>query len=125
MKYNDLRDFINQLEKLGQLKRITQPVSTELTMTEISDRTLRMGGPALLFENPIGHSVPVLTNLFGTPERVALAMGQTEVSARRDVDKVLAMLKEPEPPQGYRDAISKIPGFKQGLNMPVKTVKKA
>ena len=125
MKYSDLRDFINQLEKLGQLKRIKQPVSTELTMTEISDRTLRMGGPALLFENPIGHSVPVLTNLFGTPERVALAMGQTEVSALRDVGKLLAMLKEPEPPQGFRDAISKIPVFKQVLNMPVKTVKKA
>ena len=125
MKYSDLRDFINQLEKLGQLKRISQPVSTELTMTEISDRTLRMGGPALLFENPIGHTIPVLTNLFGTPERVALAMGQTEVSALRDVGKLLAMLKEPEPPTGFRDAMSKIPVFKQVLNMPVKVVKKA
>lgn len=125
MKYSDLRDFIAQLEKIGQLKRITQPVSTELTMTEISDRTLRQGGPALLFENPIGHNVPVLTNLFGTPERVALAMGQTEVSALRDVGKLLAMLKEPEPPKGFRDAISKIPVFKQVLNMPVKVVKKA
>ena len=81
MKYSDLRDFINQLEKMGQLKRISQPISTELAMTEISDRTLRAKGPALLFERPIGKdgvesSIPVLTNLFGTPERVALAMGQ-------------------------------------------------
>ena len=91
MKYKDLRDFINQLEKQGQLKRITQPVDPILEMTEICDRTLRAGGPALLFENPIGHSIPVLANLFGTPDRVALAMGQTDVNALRDVGKLLAM----------------------------------
>lgn len=125
MKYSDLRDFIAQLEKIGQLKRIKQPISTELAMTEISDRTLRQEGPALLFENPIGFDTPVLTNLFGTPERVALAMGQPDVGALRDVGKLLAMLKEPEPPKGFKDAISKIPVFKQVLNMPVKVVKKA
>lgn len=125
MKYSDLRDFITQLEKMGQLKRISQPISTNLAMTEISDRTLRMGGPALLFENPVGHTIPVLTNLFGTPERVALAMGQTSVEALRDVGKLLAMLKEPEPPKGFRDAWDKIPVFKQVLNMPVKVKKKA
>ncbi len=125
MKYNDLRDFIAQLEKLGQLKRITQPISTELAMTEISDRTLRAKGPALLFENPVGFDMPVLTNLFGTPERVALAMGQTDVGALRDVGKLLAMLKEPEPPKGFKDAYQKIPMFKQVLNMPVKRLKKA
>lgn len=125
MKYSDLRDFIAQLEKIGQLKRISQPISTELAMTEISDRTLRQGGPALLFENPIGFDTPVLTNLFGTPDRVALAMGQPNVTALRDVGKLLAMLKEPEPPKGFKDAISKIPVFKQVLNMPVKVVRKA
>jgi len=125
MKYSDLRDFISQLEKIGQLKRISQPISTELAMTEISDRTLRLGGPALLFENPIGHNVPVLTNLFGTPERVALAMGQPDVTSLREVGKLLAMLKEPEPPKGFRDALSKIPVYKQVLNMPVKVIKKA
>lgn len=125
MKYSDLRDFIAQLEKIGQLKRISQPISTELAMTEISDRTLRQGGPALLFENPIGFDTPVLTNLFGTPDRVALAMGQPDVTALRDVGKLLAMLKEPEPPKGFKDAISKIPVFKQVLNMPVKVVRKA
>ena len=130
MKYSDLRDFINQLEKMGQLKRISQPISTELAMTEISDRTLRAKGPALLFERPIGKdgvesSIPVLTNLFGTPERVALAMGQSDVKALRDVGKLLAMLKEPEPPSGFRDALSKLPIYKQVLNMPTKLLKKA
>ncbi|NQY33944.1 MAG: 4-hydroxy-3-polyprenylbenzoate decarboxylase [Alteromonadaceae bacterium] len=130
MKYSDLRDFIAQLEKLGQLKRIKQPVSTHLVMTEISDRTLRQGGPALLFENPVDENdvpgnIPVLTNLFGTPERVALAMGQDNVGALREVGKLLAMLKEPEPPKGFRDAIGKIPVYKQVFNMPVKVVKKA
>ena len=125
MKYKDLRDFIAQLEKIGQLKRITQPISTDLAMTEISDRTLRAEGPALLFENPIGYDMPVLTNLFGTPERVALAMGQKDVTALRDVGKLLAMLKEPEPPKGFKDAFDKLPVFKQVLNMPTKRLKKA
>jgi len=130
MKYSDLRDFIKQLEEQGLLKRISQPVSTELMMTEISDRTLRAGGPALLFEKPVDaqgniNSTPVLTNLFGTPERVALAMGQADVNALRDVGKLLATLKEPEPPKGFKDALDKLPLFKQVLNMPVKVVKKA
>ncbi|MAG75890.1 MAG: 4-hydroxy-3-polyprenylbenzoate decarboxylase [Colwelliaceae bacterium] len=125
MKYSDLRDFIAQLEKIGQLKRIKQPVSTELVMTEISDRTLRAGGPALLFENPIGFDTPVLTNLFGTPDRVAMAMGQNDVAALRDVGKLLATLKEPEPPKGIKDAWDKLPLFKQVLNMPTKQLKKA
>jgi len=130
MKYNDLRDFISQLETLGQLKRISMPVTTHLAMTEISDRTLRAKGPALLFENAVDENgkafdMPVLTNLFGTPERVALAMGQTDVNALRDVGRLLAMLKEPEPPKGFRDALGKIPIYKQVLNMPTKSIKKA
>jgi 4-hydroxy-3-polyprenylbenzoate decarboxylase len=125
LKYKDLRDFIAQLEKLGQLKRITQPISTDLMMTEISDRTLRAKGPALLFENPMGYNMPVLTNLFGTPERVALAMGQKDVTSLREVGKLLAMLKEPEPPKGFKDAFDKIPVYKQVLNMPTKVLKKA
>ena len=130
MKYKDLRDFISQLEKIGQLKRITTPISTHLAMTEISDRTLRAKGPALLFENAVdengaAYNVPVLTNLFGTAERVALAMGQNDVAALREVGKLLAMLKEPEPPTGLRDALGKIPVYKQVLNMPTKMIKKA
>ena len=125
MKYKDLRDFIEQLETLGELKRITYPVDPNLEMTEICDRTLRAGGPALLFENPVGHDMPVLANLFGTPRRVALGMGETEVSALREVGKLLAFLKEPEPPKGLKDAWSKLPIFKKVLSMGPKVVKKA
>lgn len=125
MKYKDLRDFIAQLEQRGELVRISQPVDPELEMTEIADRTLRGGGPALLFENPKGYSIPVLANLFGTPKRVALGMGQDDVAALREVGKLLAFLKEPEPPKGLKDAFSKLPIFKQVLNMSAKQVKKA
>lgn len=125
MKYKDLRDFIAQLEKLGELKRVSLEIDTDLEMTEIADRTLRAGGPAILFENPKDHSIPVLANLFGTPERVAMGMGQESVSALREVGKLLAYLKEPEPPKGLKDLIDKIPIFKQVLNMPAKVLKKA
>ncbi|MGL5043530.1 MAG: UbiD family decarboxylase domain-containing protein, partial [Plesiomonas sp.] len=120
MKYKDLREFIALLEQQGLLIRITQPVSPDLEMTEIADRTLRAGGPALLFENPIGYTMPVLCNLFGTPQRVALGMGQDDVAALRDVGKLLAFLKEPEPPKGFRDLLDKMPKFRQVLNMPTK-----
>ena len=125
MKYKDLRDFISQLEKNGDLVRITKPISTKLEMTEIADRTLRAGGPALLFENPVDFDIPVLVNLFGTPERVALGMGQSSVTALREVGKLLAYLKEPEPPKGLKDLWEKLPVFKQVLNMPAKEVRKA
>ncbi len=115
MKYSDLRHFIENLESDGQLKRISQPVSTKLEITEISDRVLRKSGPALLFEKPIGHKTPVLTNLFGTPQRVALGMGADDVSALRDVGELLANLKEPEAPTGLRDALSKVSMLKAAL----------
>jgi 4-hydroxy-3-polyprenylbenzoate decarboxylase len=120
----DLRDFIQLLERRGQLKRISHPVSPYLEMTEICDRTLRAGGPALLFENPVGYDIPVLANLFGTPERVALGMGQDSVAALKEVGELLAFLKEPEPPTGIRDAWEKLPIFKQVLNMSPKLVNK-
>lgn len=116
---------MQMLEQRGQLKRITQPVSPVLEMTEIADRTLRAGGPALLFENPVGYDIPVLANLFGTPERVALGMGEESVEALREVGKLLAQLKEPEPPKGFKDAWEKLPIFKQVLNMGPKLVKSA
>ncbi|KOO03004.1 4-hydroxy-3-polyprenylbenzoate decarboxylase [Vibrio nereis] len=125
MSFKDLRDFIAHLEEQGKLKRISHPVDPHYEMTEISDRTLRAGGPALLFENPIGYDVPVLTNLFGTPERVAIGMGREEVKELREVGKLLAYLKEPEPPRGFKDALEKIPVFKQVLNMPAKRLRKA
>jgi len=123
MKYKDLRDFIAQLEKKGELKRITQEIDPVLEMTEICDRTLKQGGPALLFENPKGHNIPVLANLFGTPDRVAMGMGETSVRALRGVGELLSQLKEPEPPKGMKDAMDKIPVFKNVLNMAPKVVK--
>ena len=125
MKYKDLRDFIQQLEQKGQLKRIHAEIDPRLEMTEICDRTLKQGGPALLFENPKGYDVPVLGNLFGTAERVAMGMGEDSVEALREVGTLLAFLKEPEPPKGLRDAWEKLPVFKQVLNMAPKVVKKA
>jgi len=122
MKYHDLRDFIKQLEKQGELKRITIPVDPYLEMTEICDRTLKQGGPALLFENPTGYNIPVLANLFGTPKRVAMGMGAESVTELRGIGELLAMLKEPEPPKGMKDAWEKFPVFKQVLNMAPKLV---
>lgn len=125
MAFKDLRDFIALLEEKGQLKRISHPVDPYLEITEISDRTLRAGGPALLFENVVGHTTPVLANLFGTPDRVAMGMGQENVGALREVGELLAFLKEPEPPKGMKDAWEKLPIFKQVLNMAPKLIKNA
>ena len=130
MKYHDLRDFIAQLEKIGELKRITVLVSTHLEMTEICDRVLRAQGPAILFENVIGpdnkkHNMPVLANLFGTPRRVALGMGEDNIGALREVGKLLAYLKEPETPKGLKDAWDKWPILKQVLNMSPKVLSSA
>ena len=134
MKYTDLRDFVRQLEAIGQLKRIAVEVDPVLEMTEIADRVLRAGGPALLFEKPRGHNMPVLANLFGTPERVAMgiAMGADAddrggdwKTRLRGVGELLAYLKEPEPPRGLRDAWDKLPVLKQVLNMAPKVVSSA
>ncbi|MCF7987302.1 MAG: 4-hydroxy-3-polyprenylbenzoate decarboxylase [Methylovulum sp.] len=123
MKYHDLRDFITQLEKQGELKRITVPVNPCLEMTEICDRVLKQKGPALLFEYPVGSNIPVLANLFGTPRRVAMGMGAESVTELRGIGELLAYLKEPEPPKGMRDALEKLPVFKQVLNMAPKIIK--
>lgn len=125
MKYKDLREFIEYLEQQGELIRITEAVDPNLEMTEISDRVLRSGGPALLFENPIGHSTPVLTNLFGTEKRVALGMGQASIEKLREVGELLAYLRQPDPPKGLRDAWEKAPILKQVLNMAPKKVNNA
>ncbi|HIM55052.1 MAG TPA: 4-hydroxy-3-polyprenylbenzoate decarboxylase [Gammaproteobacteria bacterium] len=124
MQYQDLREFITELEKQGELKRISTPVDAYLEITEICRRTLDKQGPALLFENVNGSDIPVLANLFGTTRRVAMAMGQEDLAALRELGKLLAELKQPEPPKGLKDAIEKLPVLKQVLNMPVKTVKK-
>lgn len=124
MKYKDFRDFIAQLEKQGELKRISVEVDPYLEMTEICDRVLKQEGPALLFENPKGHTIPVLGNLFGTTKRVAMGMGAKDISELRGIGEVLATLKEPEPPKGMKDAFDKLPVFKQVLNMAPKLINK-
>ena len=125
MKYKDLREFIAGLESRGELKRISAEFDPNLEITEICDRTLRAQGPALLFENPKGSSYPLLGNLFGTPERVAFGMGEESTEALREVGKLLAFLKEPDPPKGIKDAWSSLPIFKKVLDMAPKTVKNA
>jgi len=123
LRYQDLRDFIAQLEQLGELKRVAVEVDPRLEMTEICDRVLRAGGPAILFEKPKGHAIPVLANLFGTPRRVALGMGADSVAALRDIGKLLAFLKEPEPPQGFKDVLERwIPIGRQVMHMAPKEV---
>ena len=117
VRYHDLRDFIAQLEAQDELKRIAVEVSPKLEMTEICDRVLKRAGPALLFERPQGHSIPVLANLFGTPRRVAMAMGEDSVDALREVGKLLAYLKEPDPPRGLKDAWDKLPVLKKVFDM--------
>lgn len=125
MKYKDLRDFIAQLEAKGELVRISQEVDPALEMTEICDRTLKKGGPALLFERPKGSTIPVLANLFGTAKRVAMGMGKEDVSALREIGELLAFLKEPDPPKGLKDAWEKLPIFKQVMHMGPKEVRSA
>jgi len=125
MQYRDLRDFISQLENSGQLRRIQHPVDPRLEITEICDRTLRAGGPALLFENPGGSDIPVLANLFGTAERVAAGMGADSVDALRGIGELLASLKEPEPPKGMKDAWEKLPVFRKVLDMAPRLLKRA
>jgi len=127
MGYRDLRDFLSQLERSGELKRVRAEVDPNLEMTEVCSRVLESDGPALLFENPKGHTIPVLGNLFGTTRRVALAMGAdpgaNPLDALRDVGVLLAFLKEPEPPQGFRDVLERwIPIGKQVMHMAPKEI---
>ena len=126
MIYHDLRDFLAQLETQGELKRVAAAVSPQLEMTEICDRVLKAGGPAILFENVTGHAMPVLGNLFGTSRRVAMGMGADSVESLRDIGKLLAFLKEPEPPKGFRDVIERwIPIGRQVMHMAPKVVSSA
>jgi 4-hydroxy-3-polyprenylbenzoate decarboxylase len=110
--YSDLRDFVTRLERLGELKRVAAQVSPRLEMTEICDRVLRQGGPALLFERPAGHSIPVLGNLFGTVHRICMAMGIEDTAELRELGKLLSALREPEPPKGMRDLWERLPELK-------------
>ncbi|MEE8327591.1 MAG: 4-hydroxy-3-polyprenylbenzoate decarboxylase [Nitrosomonadaceae bacterium] len=125
MKYKDLREFLVQLESKGELKRVATEISPYLEMTEVCDRLLKSEGPAVIFENPKGHNIPVLGNLFGTPKRVAMGMGQESVEALREVGKLLTYLREPDPPKGLKDTWDKLPILKQVLNMAPKVLTSA
>ena len=122
-RYRDLRDFISGLEARGELVRIREEVDPYLEMTEIADRTLRARGPALLFENPRGHSIPVLANLFGTEQRVALGMGAEDVTALREIGELLAYLRQPDPPKGLKELWDKAPLLRKVLDMGPKLVR--
>lgn len=122
MMYKDLRDFISYLDKKNLLKKINLPISNYLEITEISDRALKKQGPALLFENVIDKNskkfkFPVLTNLFGTVERVALAMGSEDISYLRNIGGILSELKEPKPPTSLKETLSMTPLLKSLWNM--------
>jgi len=122
MSYHDLREFIRALEAAGELKRIAVPVDPRFEITEICDRTLRAGGPALLFENPKGSKIPLLANLFGTELRVARGMGRGDTASLREIGELLAFLRQPDPPRGMRDAWNQLPIFRQVLTMSPKVV---
>ncbi len=124
MAYNSLRDFIEKLESSGRLIRVKTPVSTHLEMTEIGTRLIAEQGPAVLFENVVGHTMPVLINLFGTVERVAWGMNR-EPHQLREVGETLAFLRQPEPPGGWKEALEMLPLLKTVMAMKPKTVNKA
>ncbi len=124
MSYRDLRDFVEALEAEGDLKRIHQTIDPHLEITEVADRVLRSGGPALLFEHPGDSAMPLLANLFGTEQRVAAALGEEQASALREVGRLLAFLKEPEPPKGFKAAMKTLPIYRKVLDMAPKRVKK-
>ena len=125
MSYGNLRDFLRDLEAAGELKRIRAPVDPALEITEICQRTLKAGGPALLFEHPKGSSIPLLGNLFGTTQRIARAIGRNSIEELREVGKMLAFLKEPQLPRGLKEVLEKLPQWKQVLNVPPRTLRDA
>ncbi len=124
MSYRDLRAFVADLEKRDLLRRLDRPVSPELEMTEICDRTLRAAGPAILFTQPVGHDMPVLGNLFGTTQRVALGMGGESLADLRQIGQLLTYLKEPDPPRGLRDLWEKLPTLRKILYMAPTTLRR-
>ena len=116
-KFEDLRGFLNALEKRGELKRVDVTVDPALELTEICHRTLTKQGPALLFTHPKGHDVPVLANLFGSADRIAAALGLGGPDDFQQLGKLLATLKAPEPPRGLGDAWQKLPLVKEIMKM--------
>jgi len=129
MPFTSLRDFIDRLEAAGRLCRVSEPVSSVLELTEIHTRLLAEQGPAVIFEHVLkadgSRSVmPVLTNLFGTVERVAWGMDR-EPHELRQVGEMLAFLKQPEPPGGFREALEMVPLLKTVVAMRPRSVSSA
>nr|BET44837.1 MAG: 4-hydroxy-3-polyprenylbenzoate decarboxylase [Candidatus Aschnera chinzeii] len=120
-----LREFIKVLEEKKELKYINYPVNPYLEITEIADRTLKSNGPALIFNNPIGHKIPVLCNLFGTVQRVAMGLKKDNQSDLREIGKLLAFFKDPDHPKGITEIIKTIVKFKKLLHIPTKKIKYA
>lgn len=125
MIYRDLRDFLKQLEQQNELKRIAVPIDPYLEVTEICDRTLRKEGPALLFEQPKNSSIPLLANLFGTTQRIILALGKESLAEITELGRLLAFLSQPAPPQSLKEAWKSLPIFQKILQMSPKRVKNA
>lgn len=100
MAYNSLQDFVQDLERSRELKRISHPIKAELEITEIADRVMKSGGPALLFENVVGKKIPVLINAFGSIKRMAMALGVTDIE---DIAGDIAKLIQTKPPRSFKD----------------------
>lgn len=102
MPYNSLLQFVQVLAQEGELKRIAHPVKAELEITEIADRVMKSGGPALLFENVVGKQIPVLINAFGSSRRMALALGVSDIE---EIARDIAKLVETKPPKSFKDKL--------------------
>lgn len=120
MAYRDLRGFIVLLEEKGLLKRITTPVDPHLEIAEINDRVVKEGGPALLFEKPLGSSIPCLVNLFGSDERMKLAL---EIESYDEIAERMLEFIEPEIPTNLMEKLKTIPMLKRLADFLPKYVK--
>jgi 4-hydroxy-3-polyprenylbenzoate decarboxylase len=102
MAYNSLQEFVQVLEREGELKRITYPVKAALEITEVADRAMKTGGPALLFENVVGKMIPVLINAFGSLKRMAMALGVNDVE---EIAREIEQLTRVKPPASLWDKL--------------------
>ena len=120
MPYYSLTDFVQVLEREGELKRITHPVKAELEITEIADRVMKSGGPALLFENVVGKQIPVLINAFGSPQRMALALGVADIE---ELAQNIQKLIQTKPPKSFKDKLNLLGELIRLAGIPPKLVK--
>jgi 4-hydroxy-3-polyprenylbenzoate decarboxylase len=124
-RFEDLRGFLDHLDERGDLRKIDEPLSPELELTEVSRRVLARGGPALLFTAPRGARMPVLTNLFGTRQRIATALGVEPDDGFRELGNLLAALRAPPPPTSFTGALRSLPLLREALNMAPRVLRSA